>query len=65
LLPRNGEDAPEPVPLVGGALTRGVDEHERALALPDIAEDLLRTEGPSAQDPAAKHVNAELELKLA
>src|SRR6516162_2423259 len=37
LLACNGKDAPELLPLVGGALAQGVDEHERALALPDVA----------------------------
>ena len=41
LLAGNGKDAPELLPLIGGALAQGVDEHERALALPDVAEDLL------------------------
>src|SRR5439155_16310094 len=31
LLACNGKDAPELLPLVGGALAQGVDEHERAL----------------------------------
>ena len=45
LLACNGKDAPELLPLVGGALAQGVDEHERALALPDVAEDLLAVLG--------------------
>jgi hypothetical protein len=41
VLAGHGEDPSEPVPLVGGALAQGVDEHEGALALPDVPEDLL------------------------
>jgi hypothetical protein len=48
LLTGDGEDAPELLPLVGGALAQGVDEHERALALPDVAEELLAVLGPVA-----------------
>src|SRR4029453_5375824 len=35
LLARPREDTPELLPLAGGALAQGVDEHERALTLPD------------------------------
>jgi hypothetical protein len=48
LVAGNRKDAPEPIPLVGGALAQGVDEHERALALPDVAEDLLAVPSPIA-----------------
>jgi hypothetical protein len=41
LLACYGEDPSELLPLLGGALAQGVNEHEGALSLPDVPEDLL------------------------
>ena len=39
------EDLAESLPLIGGALTQGVNEHQCALAFADVPEDLLAVSG--------------------